>query len=283
MYDKDGDFGRVRLTMPPRITQLEPYFAYVARCGWHSCNDKYQINRLDNDDTNLLFYTTSGMGELRTGGKKYSLTPDTVTILTPNVPAAYYTPEGGMWEFYWIHFKGKPCQPLIELISCQDSKLITMGGCGCVRDTVECLLASKGGESVRSCIKHSEMLLHMLHQIAARISFDSFPENGYSQITKSALALIHSYYTTSFELSDISKRLYISSEHLIRIFKKDLGVTPHMYLLRHRIEKGKQLLRQTSLSVESVSQMVGFKSHSNFSKQFRDMEGKTPTLYRKSI
>lgn len=54
------------------------------------------------------------------------------------------------------------------------------------------------------------------------------------------------------------------------------GETPHAYLLPRRIERAKELLRNTPLSVTEVSLAVGFRSLGSFSTAFRQLVGEHP-------
>ena len=62
----------------------------------------------------------------------------------------------------------------------------------------------------------------------------------------------------------------------IRAFKLAMGYTPIDYVLRIRIEKAKELLARTNVSVKSTSRALGFRSQSYFSRVFRKYEGSCP-------
>jgi AraC-like DNA-binding protein len=65
-----------------------------------------------------------------------------------------------------------------------------------------------------------------------------------------------------------------------RSFKRAFGETPHQYLLRRRIERAKELLRGTEMSVTEVSLDVGSRSLGSFSSSFRRLVGESPVSYR---
>ncbi len=72
----------------------------------------------------------------------------------------------------------------------------------------------------------------------------------------------------------------MSQFHFCHLFKKALAVTPYQYLLTQRIERAKQLLKQTEQPIMDIALQCGFNSHSHLSKQFRQITGITPTAYR---
>ena len=60
-------------------------------------------------------------------------------------------------------------------------------------------------------------------------------------------------------------------------------MAPYQYLLQQRVERVKQLLKQTDQSIMDIALLCGFNSHSHLSKQFRQLTGMTPKLYRSNV
>ena len=81
-------------------------------------------------------------------------------------------------------------------------------------------------------------------------------------------------------LAEISGIVGMNPYHLIRTFKQATGVTPHQYLRRSRIERAQILLTKSNLPIVGISQQVGFKDQSHFTKVFRKLTGVTPKTYR---
>jgi AraC-like DNA-binding protein len=67
---------------------------------------------------------------------------------------------------------------------------------------------------------------------------------------------------------------------LIRIFNKHVGTSPYEYLINFRINKSKTLLKETSLTVNEISVMVGYNEVTNFIRDFKKYLGTTPLKYR---
>ncbi|WP_071819364.1 helix-turn-helix transcriptional regulator [Gloeothece citriformis] len=82
------------------------------------------------------------------------------------------------------------------------------------------------------------------------------------------------------KLSNLSELIGISQFHFSRLFKQTVGISPHQYLMRQRIERAKLLLKNSPLSVVEVALSCGFSSHSHFGKYFRQITGLTPKEYR---
>lgn len=75
----------------------------------------------------------------------------------------------------------------------------------------------------------------------------------------------------------------LSPYYFCRAFKQSLGVPPHRYHSRRRIERAKALLAKQSPSVTEIGLAVGFSETSSFTAAFRKVTGVTPTAYHRSL
>ncbi len=91
--------------------------------------------------------------------------------------------------------------------------------------------------------------------------------------------LIDRDFAEPLDLPALARAAHASRAHFVRSFKKAFGETPHRYLQRRRIERAKELLRNTQLSVTEVSLAVGFRSLGSFSTAFRQLVGESPSAY----
>jgi AraC-like DNA-binding protein len=86
-------------------------------------------------------------------------------------------------------------------------------------------------------------------------------------------------YAQPLDVATLAGEAHASTAHFARSFKRAFGETPHKYLVRRRIERAKELLRGTDLSVTEVSLEVGFQSLGSFSTAFRELVGESPGRY----
>jgi len=82
-------------------------------------------------------------------------------------------------------------------------------------------------------------------------------------------------------LEAISAQVGISPLYLSRTFKTAIGQSPHQYVLGRRIERAKDLLRNTDLPIAEVALSVGFSSQPHLSTWFVRRVGVTPAVYRR--
>jgi transcriptional regulator GlxA family with amidase domain len=72
----------------------------------------------------------------------------------------------------------------------------------------------------------------------------------------------------------------LSPSHFSRAFKQSAGVSPHRFVLQHRIERVKQLLAETELPLAQIAVTAGFGDQSHCSRWFRELVGITPSRFR---
>ncbi|MGL5061961.1 MAG: helix-turn-helix domain-containing protein [Microcoleus sp.] len=96
-----------------------------------------------------------------------------------------------------------------------------------------------------------------------------------------ALEFIESHLDRPFTLAQLAGVLGMSVYYFCRQFKQSMGVPPHQYVTRRRIEKAKNLLWHTQLPISDIALQVGFETPNAFSRLFRQLTGTTPKDFRK--
>ena len=91
---------------------------------------------------------------------------------------------------------------------------------------------------------------------------------------------IRENFMSDLSLRQMSDELHLSRERLCRLYKEHFGVTIRQRINAERINKAKELLRQTGLSVGDVGRNCGFNDLSNFYRIFRSFTGLSPQRFR---
>lgn len=79
------------------------------------------------------------------------------------------------------------------------------------------------------------------------------------------------------ELADVAD---LSAYHFARMFRKTVGEAPHQCVLRRRIERAMQMLRDGNSSVAEIALATGFSSQAHLTTRFNRFTGLTPAKYR---
>jgi AraC family transcriptional regulator len=95
--------------------------------------------------------------------------------------------------------------------------------------------------------------------------------------------LVHEKMEDDLSLEDMAQSVGLSTAHFARMFRKSTGETPHQFVLRQRLERGKAMLRAPDARVLDVAVACGFKTQQHFAQVFRDVLGLSPTQYREDL
>ncbi|MEM8739312.1 MAG: AraC family transcriptional regulator [Planctomycetota bacterium] len=81
---------------------------------------------------------------------------------------------------------------------------------------------------------------------------------------------------------DLAEAVELSGPYFSRLFVRSFGVSPRVWLSRRRIEAGQRMLEETDRSVAEVAAQLGYTGPAQFSRQFSQVTGLSPRLYRSS-
>ncbi|MBA3836171.1 MAG: hypothetical protein C0499_00710 [Zymomonas sp.] len=98
---------------------------------------------------------------------------------------------------------------------------------------------------------------------------------------KRTIEVLQSRYADDLSIADLAAEARLSPFHFIRSFKRSVGVPPHQYLTKIRLERACVLLETTNLAITDVAFETGYQSPAHFARLFRRHYGLTPTAYRR--
>lgn len=94
-----------------------------------------------------------------------------------------------------------------------------------------------------------------------------------------AIEFIHRNLADEVHLDDLARATNLSPYHFARLFKRSTGFAPHQYLIRRRVERARELLLTSSLSISEVALQSGFCDQSHLTSHFKRVYGVTPMVF----
>jgi len=101
-------------------------------------------------------------------------------------------------------------------------------------------------------------------------------ENLVSQIK----AYIQRHLAGDTSITTIADRFHFGREHLMRVFKKEEGITILQYTNELKEQRAKELLRQSDMPIKEIAEVLGFNGAIQFNRFFRSKVGQSPQAYR---
>jgi AraC-like DNA-binding protein len=131
----------------------------------------------------------------------------------------------------------------------------------------------------------AQLLLSHLATKANRLEPNQESESGTEDIaTIGALrSFVDERLGYDLGVDDLARNAQMSKFQLLRLMKKHLAQTPQQFVIQRRIEKAKQLLRNSEASLADIAFQTGFSSQSHLSNTFKQMVGNTPKGFRDGV
>lgn len=108
-------------------------------------------------------------------------------------------------------------------------------------------------------------------------------ETSYSPQVQEAIQYLNEHLHKPLTMRDTAEHLHMNASYLSVLFKEQTGLTFSEYLTRKRVQRAKELLSGTRLTIAEIADQAGYQTSKYFVKVFRSLEGVSPGQYRKTI
>ena len=180
-------------------------------------------------------------------------------------------------EFYYVHFK---CPALPSNISLETSKVynapLNRKVCDIFEEIIEETL-KKQPLYEKLCIYK---LLNIFTVLERGVLCANHPERENFERIAGAVQHMNKFYNSNFSLEDYANMCAVSKYHFLRIFEKIVGYTPIEYRNNIRMQHAAEMLLEEKMSVEEISNTVGYSSASYFSSAFKQKYKLSPKQYQ---
>ena len=131
-------------------------------------------------------------------------------------------------------------------------------------------------EEFGTCIDNLKIALFQRQSSGGGEQREERPIHGITRYLQEHLA-------EEVSLSVLAEEFHLSAQYISQLFKNEIGVGFLTYLTNIRMERAKQLLLSTPLSIAEVSEQSGYGDYRVFTKVFKKSEGITPSQYRRDF
>lgn len=150
---------------------------------------------------------------------------------------------------------------------------------------VEKILEDMERESTEAAPGYEIMLRARLLELMAFLSrayIETDTTEGHALLRMgNVIGALEHDYSRDWKLDDLLSIAHMSRSHFLRIFKRATGQTPIEYLMRLRIQKAMEMLRNSSLRITEIALEVGFNDSNYFTRQFKQVVGESPRDFRR--
>lgn len=100
---------------------------------------------------------------------------------------------------------------------------------------------------------------------------------------RKAMGIIDMHTEESLRIDEIAKSVFMTTDHFIRLFKKEIGCTPAQFVIDRKMTRAMLMLASEPLMIKEVAYALGYDNISYFTRLFRRHTGTTPRQYRESF
>ena len=244
-------------------------------CGYRpeSIDHKY-VHR---QNTYLLTFVCEGEATLTVGERTMSLTAGDAYVMFPSSLASYETAAGRPWSFRWVTLTGSQMKTLLPMLGVTpEEPILRPAESARAERLLEELFRKTEQADVRSKLAAMGLLYELFSCLAQRAAPTA------NATVAEAVRYMSRHYAEELTVHGLAERAFLNNNYFSKLFSEHVGLTPQQFLLKLRMERAKELLQYTDLTVGEVAAKVGFADALYFSRVFRRYAACSPTEFRRT-
>ncbi|MDE6523147.1 MAG: AraC family transcriptional regulator [Muribaculaceae bacterium] len=279
--ERDALWGLTITTV--RFEKIGPDEPLPKDCGYGDHSHRFSPERGRVLREYQLVYITEGSGvfESRSLGK-INVSPGMIFLLFPDEWHTYQPDVTTGWTQYWIGFKGtnmdkrvlngffERATPMFE-IGLNDELV------GLFRRAID-VAQHKNAHHQQTLAGIVNYMLGLVYSLGKNDSWNH-DDHIVDQINQARI-LMHENIESNMTVQDISAAVGVGYSSFRKNFKKYTGLSPMAYFQDLKIQRAKDLLRMTNLTIKEIAYRLNFDSPDYFSTKFRKKTGKRPSDFR---
>lgn len=231
-----------------------------------------------------LHIIINGSGSIEFNNKTEILSSGYCFLIPPNETFIYKQNNNDPWEYVWFEFDGDAVPNLIKSTNFVKDYFFKITSFDNILKSIlhyKSLYTKrkKDSDTLFSTAYLLDIFTVLINDTQRRI--ENVDLNKFQlKIIKIKRYIDDNYNDPDLNIATIASHFYFTQSYLTRLFKKYTKITPIQYLIKVRMEKASELLRQDNFSVQQIAESVGYKNQFYFSKEFKKYFGIMPSKYK---
>lgn len=230
-----------------------------------------------------LLYITEGEGVFNSlHAKDVALKAGNLFLLFPGEWHSYHPAGKQGWKCYWIGFKGKNVDDRVKMgFLAIDKPIYNVGfSADIVRLYEEAYKRAQeeapySQQILAGIVNHLVGLMYALER-----NIELSKDHTRVDMINHARLRIRETLEADITIQQIAKELGTSYSNFRKLFKEFTGISPSLYQQDLRLQRAKELLSSTSLSIKEIAYRLRFESPDYFSSKFKIKTGMKPSEFR---
>ncbi|RTE11244.1 helix-turn-helix transcriptional regulator [Paenibacillus whitsoniae] len=230
-----------------------------------------------------LYYISDGFGQITVNGTAYAPQKGQLFFAPAGVIQSYTVTQASPYTMYWCHFTSNlDFHPLFRALRLP--AIISVQHPSVVVGHFQQLIQHSSHSTLTASLKIQSALQELIAYYIDHADRKSERDASMPSLSKliETIQYIDANLNKELSIHDLSQYAYFHPNYFIRLFKSHLGVSPMKYIFDRRLEKAKELLVCSAISIHEVAKMTGFQDPSHFSAAFKKHVGVSPSEFRQS-
>ena len=230
-----------------------------------------------------MLYITEGEGVFNSAhAKDIPLKAGDLFLLFPGEWHTYHPTGKNGWKSYWIGFKGKNVDDRVKAGFLSVDKPIYHVGFSA--DIIR--LYEEAYKRAQEEAPYSQQILagivnHLVGLMyALERSMELSKDHTRVDMINLARLRIRESLEVDLTIQQVAEELGVSYSNFRKLFKEFTGISPALYQQDLRLQRAKELLATTTLSIKEIAYRLRFESPDYFSSKFKIKTGKKPSEFR---
>jgi len=230
-----------------------------------------------------VHYVLEGTGTYTVDNRQHHLAPGDAFLIRPGKTVVYAAGPEEPWRYCFFAFTGSAAEEYLsrtgfaggDVIHIEDDRINDL-----VCEITEKLTVYSRNRDMYALSQLMKLLLLFAEHYEADNVEKGQPLRADLQ---KVLDFIAYHYADPITVMDMSRLVALDRSYFCRTFRNAMGISPKDYLTKFRLDKARYYLTETSMPIGEISECVGFRSFSSFSRLFTAQYQQSPSQYRKTF
>jgi len=231
----------------------------------------------------ILIYCLSGEGWVEVRGIRTAVNKNQLFVIEPNTACSYGANDRNPWTNYWIHFTGANASAYSPVLN----QIIKIPPSNNSRLEERLILFEEMLQNLKDCFVPDKVvyanicLKQFLSSIKYLEVYRSVKKDNEHDVINEVISYMRAHLNVTISAVELAQHSNYSYANLYRLFKKNIGSSPHDYFIHLKMERAIKYLLTTNLKVKEIGLKLGYEDPYYFSRMFTNHVGLSPANYRK--
>ena len=289
-------------------TSFDELCPYVRKAGKQ--NHVYWKNNYRKIYDHELLYCCKGKAYITIEDKRYDIHPGTLILVKPNKSHCFWPDQKEPGDLLWVHFDfiyRNDVYNLNKLVTNKNNilfrkelplnsyvrpepvlengftfpEVIKMKQQTLTEDIFRKIVFHFTRHEMLWQLECKVLLLQILNMVIKQSLEDKnfFTHHPAGKISDVVVRYVHHNYFRKLTLKEMANIMGLSEDYIGKVFKKETGEKFTYFVNKVRLERAKELLLHSDLSITNIAEIVGFSDVYYFSKVMKQYEGVSPSQW----